>query len=122
MNVIKSNFVKQYGLLGLLGFTYLAMTYLGLGFSCPIHALTGFYCPGCGSTRAVRALLSGDLTRAFHNNALLVLSPAILTVGLVIEKYSQRRILLYTFLALVLIVVATFTIARNLDESFLAPI
>lgn len=98
------------------------MTYLGLGFSCPIHALTGFYCPGCGSTRAVRAVLAGDLPRAFHNNALLVLSPVILTVGLVIEKYSQRRILLYTFLALLLIVVATFTIARNLDESFLAPI
>lgn len=24
---------------------------------CPIHALTGFYCPGCGNTRAFAALV-----------------------------------------------------------------
>lgn len=122
MNVIKSNFVKQYGLLGLLGFTYLAMTYLGIGFSCPIHALTGFYCPGCGSTRAVRAVLAGDMTRAFHNNALLVLSPVILTVGLAIEKYSQRRIWLYVFIATLFVLVVTFTIVRNQTGSVLSPL
>lgn len=28
---------------------------------CPVHAITGWWCPGCGSTRAVHALLEGDL-------------------------------------------------------------
>ena len=39
---------------------------------CPLHAVTGIWCPICGSTRAVHALLTGDLTRALHDNVLLV--------------------------------------------------
>ena len=27
---------------------------------CMIHTFTGYYCPGCGGTRAVHALFSGD--------------------------------------------------------------
>ncbi|MFT3830346.1 MAG: DUF2752 domain-containing protein [Opitutaceae bacterium] len=41
---------------------------------CPWRALTGLYCPGCGSTRALLALAHGDLPRAFTQNPLLVLS------------------------------------------------
>ena len=36
--------------------------------------LTGLKCPGCGSQRAVHALLHADLASAFAHNALLVLS------------------------------------------------
>ena len=36
---------------------------------CMIHTFTGYYCPGCGGTRAVHALFAGDLLR------LLPLSP-----------------------------------------------
>ena len=31
---------------------------------CPIYALTGLYCPGCGGTRAILALLQGDLLKS----------------------------------------------------------
>lgn len=41
---------------------------------CPLHALTGLHCPGCGSLRAMHSLLHGDLASAFHFNALLILS------------------------------------------------
>ena len=37
---------------------------------CPIYELTGLYCPGCGSGRAARALLRGDIAAAFGHNAL----------------------------------------------------
>lgn len=31
---------------------------------CMLHAMTGYYCPGCGGTRAVTALFHGDLLRS----------------------------------------------------------
>jgi Protein of unknown function (DUF2752) len=41
---------------------------------CPFHALTGLYCPGCGSLRAMHQLFHGHLTIAFWLNPLMVLS------------------------------------------------
>jgi hypothetical protein len=41
---------------------------------CPLHALTGLYCPGCGSTRALHALLHGDVPTALSMNPLLVIA------------------------------------------------
>lgn len=38
---------------------------------CPLHALTGLNCPGCGLTRAFHALFRGDIFQALHFNALL---------------------------------------------------
>ena len=39
---------------------------------CGFYAATGFYCPGCGMTRALHSVLHGDIIRAFQFNALLV--------------------------------------------------
>ncbi len=40
---------------------------------CPFYALTGLYCPGCGTTRALHQLLHGHLGEAFGLNPLMVL-------------------------------------------------
>jgi hypothetical protein len=122
LNVIKSNFVKQYGLLAALGTSYLAISALGFGFRCPIHSLTGFFCPGCGSTRAVRALLNGDLQLAIHNNTLLLAAPALMGIGFILNKYLKNRMWLYAFLSLLFIVVVSFTVMRNQPGSVLAPL
>jgi hypothetical protein len=37
---------------------------------CPFRALTGYYCPGCGSLRGIHALLHGHLGEAFGYNVL----------------------------------------------------
>jgi hypothetical protein len=39
---------------------------------CPIHEYFGVLCPGCGSTRAVLALLHGHMSAAWRWNALFV--------------------------------------------------
>jgi hypothetical protein len=41
---------------------------------CLFHRTTGLLCPGCGSLRAMHALLHGHLARAFQFNPLLMLS------------------------------------------------
>jgi hypothetical protein len=39
---------------------------------CPFHALTGLYCPGCGSTRALHHLLNFEFVTALKCNFLAV--------------------------------------------------
>jgi len=39
---------------------------------CMLHKYTGFYCPGCGSTRAVIALLHGDILLSLRQNPMIV--------------------------------------------------
>ncbi|WP_380906181.1 DUF2752 domain-containing protein [Sphingobacterium suaedae] len=48
---------------------------------CPMKALTGLECPGCGSQRAIHALLHGDVRRAFQHNALLLPFIPYLAIG-----------------------------------------
>jgi hypothetical protein len=41
---------------------------------CLIHSVTGIWCPGCGSGRALYSLMHGNLLAAMDYNAVLVLS------------------------------------------------
>ncbi|MQY15842.1 hypothetical protein SRB5_60330 [Streptomyces sp. RB5] len=43
---------------------------------CPVLALTGRYCPGCGGLRSVHALTHGDLAGAAGANALALAAVA----------------------------------------------
>jgi hypothetical protein len=42
--------------------------------SCRFYQLTDLLCPGCGGQRALHCLLHGEIGRAFHQNALFILS------------------------------------------------
>ena len=42
--------------------------------TCPFLSMTGWWCPGCGSLRAVHALAHGDLGTAIDRNVLTVLA------------------------------------------------
>lgn len=56
---------------------WLILRYVTL-LPCPSYALAHIYCPGCGSTRAVRALLHGDLLLAVRQNVSI---PVMLLMG-----------------------------------------
>ncbi len=46
----------------------------GIFPACPLHAITGLHCPGCGSLRATHRLLNGDVAGAFRMNPLMIAS------------------------------------------------
>lgn len=58
---------------------------------CPLRYLTGFYCPGCGSLRAMHALLHGDLYRAWAMNPLMIMTLPFVTYGLASFALLQLR-------------------------------
>ncbi|WP_294553663.1 DUF2752 domain-containing protein [uncultured Pseudoflavonifractor sp.] len=45
----------------------------GLSIPCPVRALTGLLCPGCGVTRLCMALLRLDFAAAWDANPVLLL-------------------------------------------------
>lgn len=78
---------------------------------CPLHALTGLHCPGCGATRALHALVRGDVALALRMNALFVGAlPALALASLVRvdPARSARGWIAGAVLA------AAFGVARNL--------
>jgi hypothetical protein len=96
---------------------------------CPFHALTGYFCPGCGSTRALYLLVHGHLAAALGENALaMLLLPLVVyeLVAILTRKFPALSArahprLIWGLLALVL----AFTLLRNLPISpfsLLAPV
>ena len=88
--------------------------------TCPFLFITGYYCPGCGSLRAVHALTHGDVGAAVGLNVLAV-------VGIVLAATIWGRWVLRSWrgqprtrvapawtLYLALGVVVVFWIVRNL--------
>ncbi len=88
---------------------------------CTLHETTGLHCPGCGGTRAVYALMHGDVLQAAADNLYFVLAlPFLLWWGgygvwaTVVGKPfgpPRHRPWLYTFIWVSLI---AFTILRNI--------
>ncbi len=48
---------------------------------CPLYALTGLYCAGCGALRATHDLLTGDLAGAWSMNPLWVVAVPLLVLA-----------------------------------------
>ena len=58
---------------------------------CPVHYLTGWYCPGCGSLRAMHQLLHGHLWEAWAMNPLTVVLMPFLAYGLASHLLFEIR-------------------------------
>ena len=73
---------------------------------CPLHTMTGWLCPFCGSLRAVHALLRGELLAAWSFNPLLM-------VALGAWLLARERTTAFCFSAPGLALVAGFGLLRN---------
>jgi hypothetical protein len=87
---------------------------------CMFHSVTGLNCPGCGMTRALYALLHGNLRLALKDNALFVFTLAALmgwSGRLICRKLKKQPATFNVapkFLWGFLIVVLVFAVLRNL--------
>lgn len=89
---------------------------------CPVYAITGIYCPGCGSQRAAHKILNGNIIEGVrHNYMILLLAMVLLYQGFmyVVNDMLGKNItnLLHkskvTFS--ILIIVILFWVLRNID-------
>jgi hypothetical protein len=91
--------------------------------SCPFHAITGLWCPGCGSLRAMHALTHGDLSTAVHRNVLAVLALPYLAAAWVawlgrhLGRPRTTRVAPPAALWGLLALIVAFGVARNLPPT-----
>ena len=63
----------------------------GAGIPCTWLALTGYYCPGCGSSRALRAMLHLDFYQALRYNALFTICAPFVGIYIVVSALRYIR-------------------------------
>ncbi|HTW57646.1 MAG TPA: DUF2752 domain-containing protein [Terriglobales bacterium] len=88
---------------------------------CPVRYLTGWFCPGCGSLRAMHRLLQGNLREAWAMNPLTVILLPFLTYGLASHALYELRgrglpqpFLRKRWIEALCLVIILFGIVRNL--------
>ena len=89
---------------------------------CTFLTLTGYKCPGCGSQRAIHALLNGDIKGALSYNAMLIVAIPWIALCLFAESQRTRRPHLYQRLNaplliwLFLVMVLAWWLLRNIFD------
>ena len=85
---------------------------------CVLHDLTGLYCPGCGGTRAMHALMHGHVRQAVAFNPMIFvavpLGAATLLRAAWIPDRSPKNVLSPAWIWLIFAALVAFWIARNI--------
>lgn len=93
---------------------------------CPFRTVTGLDCPGCGATRALYALIQGDVVTALDHNVLVVaILPVLLWawagwLAATVGRRARPPTLPARVSASLAAVVTVFWVVRNLPWSSVA--
>jgi cytochrome bd-type quinol oxidase subunit 2 len=98
---------------------------------CPFKTLTGFYCPGCGSLRAVHQILHGHFFAALRLNPMMVVfSCAMVLIFIALRLKGKnaerlRRVLSGAWIGwIVFVLIVVYWLCRNIPSypfTLLAP-
>jgi hypothetical protein len=81
---------------------------------CPVHHFFGILCPGCGTTRALAALLRGHIAEALRFNPLTTVLLPVSFGWAFFKRRGQWSALSPAALGSLLTAAVLFTLARNL--------
>src|SRR5713226_3280440 len=87
---------------------------------CPVFRYLHVYCPGCGATRALAALLHARIAEALHYNTLVVMLIPVLLAYFAAARWKSRGEEVFTWphvpakaLTALLVMSAAFGVLRN---------
>ena len=109
--------IKTYSLPITVLTVYVLLTWWAETSICPIRAMTGLPCPGCGLTTAATALLRGDILTALQSNAMIFIVPPVLMLAVidVCKKNPARfRITRWIYLSTALIMFIYFAVRMTM--------
>ena len=97
--------------------------YTKIAIQCPIHYITGFYCPGCGITRMLFSIIKLDFYQAFRFNPLVFILLVLYIIYFILKYLIKINIkipdkALYGLIVLLIV----YGILRNIPMfSYLKP-
>ena len=77
---------------------------------CPVFALTGLKCPGCGTSRALHAVLHYRFAEVWRFNAALPALLVLIVYCVIFPSCAQRPAIIWLVIAFVI----TWGVARNI--------
>ena len=115
-------FLREIGWILVMGTAYaIWFSFTGIGIPCPIRAVTGYRCPGCGITHCAVNLLHGRVREAFEaNQFVFILAPFGLIYGIwravrYIRDGSEEISIPETIVFAILVILAiAFAFYRNI--------
>jgi len=112
---------RKFAVVGIVGLTVLAIvdpTTNPLFPPCMWRAATGLLCPGCGSARAIHALMHGHVNAALQANPLAVAAMPMAAVDLVQRLRGHEGLSTHqvppVYLRALAVAIAAFGVLRNL--------
>lgn len=124
-DVLKKDYLFINGIIGALGLlVFLAMVLqradLIPNMPCILHDVFRIYCPGCGGTRAIFALLKGNVVESFCSNPLIIIGGVLVLyyeigVAVTLLKRNGKRYYTTSIVPVIIfaVIAIVFTVVRN---------